>query len=293
MVAVDRPLDEGGPPDRELRLGFDTSARLLETVVLSSRAATRWLSTPCRPARSTSTSCPGDRHLPSDSLVDSDRDFRPSRDSSDHRRNADERAWLIAPDRRACEERVAVAVAAQSRSSSLRSTGAPGNVSPAQRHGSVTGGGSSSSASIAPRRATDEARERHQDHPRCPRSIHDCRGPRGVGGLCQDDGSPSRPKPIPSTSQDSGGCRSTRTTEFSALCAGQSKRVVNCGFSSHSSRSCGETTCCQTGASRSTQRVDRKSGRSIPVILGQVDDEREYTLLHAHSSRMEGFGDGV
>jgi len=28
------PLDEGGPPDRELRLGFDTSARLLETVVL-------------------------------------------------------------------------------------------------------------------------------------------------------------------------------------------------------------------------------------------------------------------
>jgi hypothetical protein len=28
------PLDENGPPDRELRLGFDTSARLLETVVL-------------------------------------------------------------------------------------------------------------------------------------------------------------------------------------------------------------------------------------------------------------------
>jgi hypothetical protein len=28
------PLDEGGPPERELRLGFDTSARLLETVVL-------------------------------------------------------------------------------------------------------------------------------------------------------------------------------------------------------------------------------------------------------------------
>ncbi len=27
------PLD-GGPPERELRLGFDTSARLLETVVL-------------------------------------------------------------------------------------------------------------------------------------------------------------------------------------------------------------------------------------------------------------------
>jgi hypothetical protein len=28
------PLDENDPPDRELRLGFDTTARLLETVVL-------------------------------------------------------------------------------------------------------------------------------------------------------------------------------------------------------------------------------------------------------------------
>ena len=28
------PLDENGPPGRELRLGFDTRARLLETVVL-------------------------------------------------------------------------------------------------------------------------------------------------------------------------------------------------------------------------------------------------------------------
>ena len=28
------PLDEDGPPDRELRLGFDTRARLLETLVL-------------------------------------------------------------------------------------------------------------------------------------------------------------------------------------------------------------------------------------------------------------------
>ena len=28
------PLDEDGPPCRELRLGFDTGARLLETVVL-------------------------------------------------------------------------------------------------------------------------------------------------------------------------------------------------------------------------------------------------------------------
>ncbi len=28
------PLDDEGPPHRELRLGFDTQARLLETVVL-------------------------------------------------------------------------------------------------------------------------------------------------------------------------------------------------------------------------------------------------------------------
>lgn len=28
------PLDDDGPPSRELRLGFDTGARLLETVVL-------------------------------------------------------------------------------------------------------------------------------------------------------------------------------------------------------------------------------------------------------------------
>ncbi len=28
------PLDDDGPPYRELRLGFDTGARLLETVVL-------------------------------------------------------------------------------------------------------------------------------------------------------------------------------------------------------------------------------------------------------------------
>ena len=28
------PLDDDGPPHRELRLGFDTSARLLETIVL-------------------------------------------------------------------------------------------------------------------------------------------------------------------------------------------------------------------------------------------------------------------
>jgi hypothetical protein len=32
---VDRPLDDDGPPARDLRLGFDTQARLLETVVLT------------------------------------------------------------------------------------------------------------------------------------------------------------------------------------------------------------------------------------------------------------------
>ena len=29
------PLEEGGPPERELRLGFDTGVQLLETVVLA------------------------------------------------------------------------------------------------------------------------------------------------------------------------------------------------------------------------------------------------------------------
>lgn len=31
---MDRTLDEDGPPYRELRLGFDTRARLLDSVVL-------------------------------------------------------------------------------------------------------------------------------------------------------------------------------------------------------------------------------------------------------------------
>ncbi len=34
MVAVDRPIDDDGPPYRELRFGVDTVTRLLETVVL-------------------------------------------------------------------------------------------------------------------------------------------------------------------------------------------------------------------------------------------------------------------
>jgi hypothetical protein len=34
MAAVDRTTHDDGPPDRELRLGFDTAGRLLETVVL-------------------------------------------------------------------------------------------------------------------------------------------------------------------------------------------------------------------------------------------------------------------
>lgn len=43
-------LDEGGPPDRELRLGFDTSARLLETVVLVFEGGDEMV-IPARPAR--------------------------------------------------------------------------------------------------------------------------------------------------------------------------------------------------------------------------------------------------
>ena len=35
MVAVDRAPRRGRPSPRELRLGFDTGARLLETVVLA------------------------------------------------------------------------------------------------------------------------------------------------------------------------------------------------------------------------------------------------------------------
>lgn len=35
MVAVGRASGRRGPPYRELRLGFDTQARLLETVVLT------------------------------------------------------------------------------------------------------------------------------------------------------------------------------------------------------------------------------------------------------------------
>lgn len=36
------PLDDDGPPERELRLGFDTRARLLETVVLVFEGETSW-----------------------------------------------------------------------------------------------------------------------------------------------------------------------------------------------------------------------------------------------------------
>ena len=44
------PLDEDGPPHRELRLGFDTSARLLETVVLILEDASELVihAMPCR-----------------------------------------------------------------------------------------------------------------------------------------------------------------------------------------------------------------------------------------------------
>lgn len=52
------PLDEDGPPHRELRLGFDTSARLLETVYWFSTAAKRLSSTRCLLADNISISCP-------------------------------------------------------------------------------------------------------------------------------------------------------------------------------------------------------------------------------------------
>lgn len=44
------PLDDDGPPHRELRLGFDTGARLLETVVLILENGTESIihAMPCR-----------------------------------------------------------------------------------------------------------------------------------------------------------------------------------------------------------------------------------------------------
>jgi len=44
------PLDDDGPPHRELRLGFDTGARLLETVVLIFEDGTELVihAMPCR-----------------------------------------------------------------------------------------------------------------------------------------------------------------------------------------------------------------------------------------------------
>ncbi|MDN5751456.1 MAG: hypothetical protein L0H64_23645, partial [Pseudonocardia sp.] len=42
-----------GPPDRELRLGFDTNARLLETVVLVFASGDQMVIHACQPARST------------------------------------------------------------------------------------------------------------------------------------------------------------------------------------------------------------------------------------------------
>ena len=44
------PLEGNGPPDRELRLGFDTRARLLETVVMIFDSGDRML-THAMPAR--------------------------------------------------------------------------------------------------------------------------------------------------------------------------------------------------------------------------------------------------
>ena len=58
------PLTQDESPIRELRLGFDTQARLLETVVLILTPTMRWSSTRCRHGRSTSTCCHSPRPKP-------------------------------------------------------------------------------------------------------------------------------------------------------------------------------------------------------------------------------------
>ena len=155
----------------------------------SSRAAKRWSSTRCRPARSTWTSYPSDRHLPSDSLVNSDRDFRPSRDSSDHRRNADERAWLYsARSTVRCEERVAVAVAAplafQARAYVGLRKRVPGAATWQSRTRAVVFLQCSHRPRAGPLTRRESTIKVTLGGPKHPRLAW----PRGVGGLCQDDG---------------------------------------------------------------------------------------------------------
>jgi hypothetical protein len=58
------PLGDDAPPQRELRLGFDTAARLQETVVLVFEDVTRSSSTQCLHARNAWTSCPSSRAHP-------------------------------------------------------------------------------------------------------------------------------------------------------------------------------------------------------------------------------------
>lgn len=52
------PLDDEGPPQRELRLGFDTAARLLETVLLILEDGAESVIHACGAASSTSTCFP-------------------------------------------------------------------------------------------------------------------------------------------------------------------------------------------------------------------------------------------
>ena len=64
------PIDDEDWPRRELGLGFDTRARLLEIVVLIFESGDEMASTPRRPASSTGISCPDpDGSPPASGLV--------------------------------------------------------------------------------------------------------------------------------------------------------------------------------------------------------------------------------
>lgn len=58
------PVAEREWPHRELRLGFDTQARLLQTVVLIFKSGESTVTLRCSPADSSGTSCPERTHLP-------------------------------------------------------------------------------------------------------------------------------------------------------------------------------------------------------------------------------------
>jgi hypothetical protein len=65
------PLTDDESPGRELRLRFDTHARLLETIIVVFDSGDEMVITPCPPERSTSTYCPS---ASSSSVSDGDRD---------------------------------------------------------------------------------------------------------------------------------------------------------------------------------------------------------------------------